>query len=481
MIYDFIYKRVIENIDFEPLEGQDNLIKKISEFAVNHDLDKGLFLLKGYAGTGKTSIIAAFINALDTLKIKSILLAPTGRAAKVLTQYSKKEAFTIHKKIYRQKSANDAFGKFLLDKNLHSNTFFIVDEASMIANQSFENSVFGSGRLLDDLIEYVYSGNNCKLILVGDTAQLPPVRLNISPALDRKELVSYGLDVVEHELTEVVRQAQDSGILLNATKIRNVINSFSTINSKISLNDFPKIELLGFNDIEKINGTDLIEKISDAYGEFSESDTVIICRSNKRANRYNQGIRNMVLFREEEITVGDLVMIVKNNYFWSEKYKEIDFIANGDTAEVVKIHGYIERYDLRFADVTLLFKDYNNLEIKAKIILDTLYSESPALTSQQNKEFYYKVEADFAEIRSRKKKFEKIKKHPFFNALQVKYAYAVTCHKAQGGQWKKVFVDQGWLPDERIDIEYLRWLYTAFTRPVKELSLVNFRKDFFYT
>ncbi|MCD4794481.1 MAG: AAA family ATPase [Bacteroidales bacterium] len=480
MLNDFIYNEIINALVFEPLEGQKELIVKLANFVSGSSNENEIFLLKGYAGTGKTSIIAALVNALKKLELKSVLLAPTGRAAKVLCSYAKTGAFTIHKKIYRQKSANAGFGKFVLDINLHKNTFFIVDEASMISNSSFENSAFGSGKLLDDLIRYVYNNKSCKLILIGDTAQLPPVKLDISPALDLKELQTYGYDVTEHELTEVVRQAQDSGTLYNATKIRQLLSKSMQYEVKVEFKGFPKIKLEGFDDINRISGADLIEKISDAYGKYSEQEVAIICRSNKRANRFNQGIRASVLYREEEITAGDLLMIVKNNYFWSEDYDEIDFIANGDTAEIVKIKRYTERYGYRFADVTLRFYDYKDLEIDAKIILDTLSSETASLSYEQNIALYRKIEEDFSDIGSKKKRFEKIREHPFFNALQVKFAYAVTCHKAQGGQWKKVFVDQGWITEEMINKEFLRWLYTAFTRPTNELDLVNFRKEFFY-
>ncbi len=480
MIGDFIFSAIKKMFDYVPLKGQEEIMHKLSDFVSTSSRSNEIFLMKGYAGTGKTSIIAALVKAFVKLKIKSVLLAPTGRAAKVLSNYSDKEAFTIHKKIYRQRSSSDGFGKFILDTNLHSNTFFIVDEASMISNQSYENSVFGSGRLLDDLIEYVYNDKGCKLILIGDTAQLPPVKLNISPALDRKELEYYGKDIIEYELTEVIRQAEDSGILFNATNIRKIINEKTGIGEAVKLDNFLKFKLKGFNDIQRVNGADLIEIISDAYDKYTEKGVAVICRSNKRANRFNQGIRSMILYREDEICSGDLLMIVKNNYFWAEENKEIDFIANGDTAEIVRIRNYSERYGFRFADVTLMFADYKNLEMDVKILLDTLHTETPSLSAEQNKEFYYKVEEDFTEIKNRRTRFEKIKKNEYFNALQIKYAYAVTCHKAQGGQWSKVFVDQGWVPEHLLNTEYLRWLYTALTRSVKELSLVNFRKEFFY-
>ncbi len=479
MIGDFIFSTIEKAFDYKPLDGQKEIMYKLSDFVSASSNSNEIFLMKGYAGTGKTSIIAALVKAFVKLKMKSVLLAPTGRAAKVLSNYSNKEAFTIHKKIYRQRSSSDGFGKFMLDTNLHSNTFFIVDEASMISNQSYENSTFGSGRLLDDLIKYVYNNKGCKLILIGDTAQLPPVKLNISPALDKKELDFFGKDIIEYELTEVIRQAEDSGILFNATNIRIIINEKTGIGEVVKLDNFPKFKLKDFPDISRVNGADLIENITDAYDKYTEKGVAVICRSNKRANRFNQGIRSMILFREDEICAGDLLMIVKNNYFWAEGNKKIDFIANGDTAEIVKIKNYTERYGFRFADVTLKFADYKNLEMDVKVLLDTLHTETPSLNSDQNKDFYYKVEEDFLEIKNKRKRFENIRKSEYFNALQIKYAYAVTCHKAQGGQWDKVFVDQGWVSEEMLNTEYLRWLYTALTRSIEELSLINFRKEFF--
>ncbi|NPA44829.1 MAG: AAA family ATPase [Chlorobi bacterium] len=482
MLNDFIYNEILNSLVYEPLNSQKKLIQLLAEFVSEASSENEIFLLKGYAGTGKTSTIAALVKALRKLKLKTILLAPTGRAAKVLSTYSNKEAFTIHKKIYRQQSSNSGFGNFSLDVNLHTNTIFIVDEASMIANQSFDQSVFGSGRLLDDLIEYVYNQKACKLILIGDTAQLPPVKLDISPALEKKELEFYGYDIIEYELTEVARQEENSGILYNATKIRSILEKSMSFNEKtnVKFKGFPKIKLEGFEDVKRVSGSELIEEISDAYSKYSEKDVTIICRSNRIANKYNQGIRNTVLFREDEISVGDMVMVVKNNYFWAEKYDNIDFIANGDIAEIVRIKSYTERYGYRFADLTLLFHDYNNVEIDVKVILDTLSSEKASLSYEQNKELYAKIEEDFADIKNKSKRYKKIKNHPFFNALQIKFAYAITCHKAQGGQWKNVFIDQGWLTEEMINKEFLRWLYTAFTRSTKELNLVNFRKEFFY-
>lgn len=479
MLHSYINKIIIEAFSHKPTDEQLVLIEKLAEYVRPSIISDKIFLLKGYAGTGKTSIIAALVKSFNKLKIKSVLLAPTGRAAKVLSNYADKEAFTIHKKIYRQKVA-DNFSNFVLDINLSSEIIFIVDESSMIANSSSENSVFGSGRLLDDLIEYVYNGKGCKLILVGDTAQLPPVKLDISPALEREELEFYGYEVEEYELTEVLRQSRESGILYNATNLRNIISKSNEYGGSIEYRGFPKITLESFADIERVSGEDLIERISDAYNKYSEREVAVICRSNKRANRFNQGIRNSVLYREEELSSGDLLMIVKNNYFWAEDIPEIEFIANGDIAEIKRITNYTERYGYRFADVTLMFHDYKDVEIDAKILLDTLHTETASLSYEQNRELYFKIEEDFIDIKNKKARFKEIKKHPFFNAMQVKYAYAITCHKAQGGQWKKIFIDQGYIDQDMINTEYLRWLYTAVTRSTTELGLVNFRKEFFF-
>ncbi len=475
MLKDYFSHKIKEALGFEPSEQQQVLINLLGEFVSDESTERSAFLLRGYAGTGKTTVLAAFVKAMKELKIKTFLLAPTGRAAKVLTSYAGKEAYTIHKKIYRQQSSSDGFGRFLLDVNLYSKTIFIVDEASMISN-SGEKGIFGSGQLLADLISYVFNDKGCKLIFAGDTAQLPPVGLDVSPALDRKELEANGLSVVEVELTQVVRQAQDSGILWNATRIREMLGAYE---GKSERPPFPQISHKRFPDIKPISGSELIDGISDAFNKYGEQDVIVVCRSNKRANRYNQGIRNSVLFREEELSVGDLLMIVKNNYFWTKDFPELEFIANGDTVEVKRINKYAERYGYRFADVTLAFTDYENLEIDAKIILDTLSMESASLTSEQNKEFYHKVEADYAHVSNRKQRLKEIRDDKFFNALQIKYAYAVTCHKAQGGQWKKVFIDQGYLTDDMINTEFLRWLYTAITRSSKMVSLVNFKKEFY--
>ena len=475
MIKNNILSLFKKNFKYSPTKNQEKLIEELANLIISfksQDKDKKIFLLKGYAGTGKTTIISSFVKILNSLRIKTILLAPTGRAAKVLSFYAGKNAFTIHKKIYKQKSSKDGFGKFVLNKNLHSYTFFIVDESSMISNSSNEATMFGSGRLLDDLIEYVYNDKNCMLIVVGDTAQLPPVGIDTSPALQPDVLEGYNLTVNEIELTEVIRQSFNSGILYNATKVREQINEMPI--------DFyyPKIKLHGFNDIYKISGEDLIEEISSSYDKYGIEQTIVVSRSNKRANKYNQGIRNTILYREEEISIGDYLMVVKNNYHWLDDNDKIDFIANGDIVEIIRIKNYQEKYGFRFADVSIRFIDYD-IEIDTKIMLSTLSIETASLNNDQNKQLYYSVLEDYSDIKSKKQQYELVKKDPFFNALQVKFSYAITCHKSQGGQWKAVFVDQGYLNNDMLNVEYLRWLYTAITRSTEKLYLVNFKKDFF--
>ena len=363
-------------------------------------------------------------------------------------------------------------GKFALDKNLYKNTYFIVDEASMISNELSENSVFGSGRVLDDLLEYVYSGENCRLVLVGDTAQLPPVKLNISPALEADTLEYYGFSVNEVELKEVVRQEKDSGILFNATEIRNLIGSFDN-------QGFFPIEVNTFDDVERVSGENLIETISGSYDKYGLFETTIVTRSNKRANLFNKGIRGSILYKENEIEKGDLLMVVKNNYFWMPDDMELDFIANGDIAEIIAISGYEELYGFRFANVSLRFIDYDGVEIDCKIFLETLDIESASFPYEKNQQLFEAVSEDYAEIGNKRDRWKKVKENPYFNALQMKFAYAVTCHKAQGGQWKSVFVDHGFINEDMLDTEYYRWLYTAFTRPTEKLYLVNFDKRFF--
>lgn len=471
-----ISERLIDSLGYVPTTDQQELIGRLSDFignyySPNHRDDT--LIIKGYAGTGKTSIVGALVKSLPKIGFKSVLLAPTGRAAKVLSNYSGHPAYTIHKKIYRQKSSATGLGEFALDKNTHQRTIFIVDEASMIANSSSENSIFGTGHLLDDLFEYVYSGEMCKLILVGDTAQLPPVGLTVSPALDIKAIEETGFNATEFELTQVVRQTEGSGILLNATNLRNEMSDNRT--------GYPQLTTKGHADVRRISGSELIEEIENCYDEFGIENTMILCRSNKRANKYNEGIRRTILWREEEIAKGDQLMIVKNNYFWlsDEEKGQTPFLANGDIAKITRIGKYHELYGFRFADVDLEIVDYPGLEIHTKIMLDTLMSESPSLTWEENQKLFNLVLEDYADIRTKRERIKKVKENPFFNALQVKFSYAITCHKAQGGQWKAVFIDQGWLADDMLDIEFRRWLYTAFTRPTERLYLVNFKDEFF--
>jgi exodeoxyribonuclease-5 len=472
MIKNHIRSEILKYLGKSPTKGQEELSDKLSDFITEPDPD-AVFILKGYAGTGKTTMLSSLVKTLSIFKFKSVLLAPTGRAAKVLTGYSGHAAFTIHKNIYRQQSSSDGMGRFVLNKNLFKDTFFVVDEASMVSNSNAEFSIFGSGRLLEDLIEYVYSGSNCRLILVGDTAQLPPVGLDVSPALSKIDLEFYDRKIFEYELTEVVRQDQDSGILFNATFIRNLIT-----NGYYSPGYF-HIKYKPFDDIRRLGGADLIEEISTCYNRFGLFETIVVTRSNKRANKFNEGIRSTILYKEADISVGDLLLIVKNNYFWLEANETIDFIANGDIAEIASIYKYEELYGFRFANVSLRLLDYPEIEFDCKIILDTLSIEAASLTSDQNRKLFDAVAEDYMEIKNKKKRWEKIKENPYFNALQVKFAYAVTCHKAQGGQWKAVFVDQGYVTEEMLNIEFLRWLYTALTRPTERLYLVNFNKEFF--
>jgi exodeoxyribonuclease-5 len=472
MIKKHIQSEILKNLGKTPTSGQVELSLQLAEFIADSDQD-AVFILRGYAGTGKTTMLSSLVKTFSVFKFRSVLLAPTGRAAKVLSGYSGHNAYTIHKSIYRQQSSSDGMGRFVLNKNLFKDTFFIVDEASMVSNSTGESSIFGSGRLLEDLIEYVYSGTNCRLILVGDTAQLPPVGLDISPALSRDELDSYDRIVFEYELTEVVRQDQNSGILYNATFIRNLITEGYDTPVYFQLDCEP------FGDIRRISGADLIEEISTCYNHYGMFETIVVTRSNKRANKFNDGIRSSILYKESAISVGDLVMIVKNNYFWLEANETIDFIANGDIAEIVTIYKHEELYGFKYANVSLRLIDYPDIEFDCKILLDTLSIESAALTSEQNRQLFDAVSEDYLEIRSKKTRWEKIRANPYFNALQVKFAYAVTCHKAQGGQWKAVFIDQGYVTEEMLNMEFLRWLYTAFTRPTERLYLVNFNKEFF--
>jgi len=464
-----IYNNLCKNLGNIPTDDQSEALKKIASY-ICEDTNDVIFLLTGYAGTGKTSVISSVVKTLDLLRVKSVLLAPTGRAAKVLASYAGRQAFTIHKKIYRQKSQKDGIGTFSLDRNLSKNTYFIVDEASMISNSQSDASIFGSGKLLDDLVEYVYSGTDCKLIIAGDNAQLPPVGSDVSPALDPDALREFGFALITSELRQVVRQSEDSGVLMNATRLRMQISEASL--------DHPQIDCTHFKDTIRLPGEELIDEISASYGTCSMDGTIIVVNSNKLANKYNQGIRNRIFFREEEISPGDMVMVVKNNYFLIEEDDGVGFIANGDIAEVKRIRKYEERYGFHFADMLLRFNDYD-LEIESKVMLDVLHLDSPSLPSEKNRELFQNVLADYLNITTRRKQYDAVRNDPFFNALQIKFAYAVTCHKAQGGQWERVFIDQGMFNRNEITIDYLRWLYTALTRSTDRVYLVNFRDEWF--
>jgi exodeoxyribonuclease-5 len=428
-----IYNLLTKNLGYLPTQDQSDCMRLLSGFVADNTNDV-IFLMTGYAGTGKTSVIASLVATLNTLRQKSVLLAPTGRAAKVLTSYTGMDAYTVHRKIYRQKSATDGVGRFVLDRNFHKETYFIVDEASMIPEESSEGSMFGSGRLLDDLLEYVYTGTDCKLILVGDVAQLPPVGSIVSPALDENVLRGTGFALQMFELRQVIRQSEGSGILMNATAVRQQVSD-----GDLSV---PELVLHGYSDIVRLGGAELIDTLTEAYDRCGTDGVIVVVNSNNLANRYNQGIRNMVFFREEEISSGDLVMVVKNNYYWLNEEESTSFIANGDIAEVKRIRRYEEVYGMRFAEMTLWFRDAE-LEIDAKVMLDTLMMRTPSLSAEKSRELYFAVLADHPGIKSKRKQYEAVRNDPYYNALQIKFAYAVTCHKSQGGQWERVFIDQG--------------------------------------
>jgi exodeoxyribonuclease-5 len=473
MLSHHISRRIASHMSFSPTADQQALLDSLGAFLVEPN-DEALFVLNGYAGTGKTTVVAALVHALREFGRQVVLLAPTGRAAKVMSSYSGHAAYTIHKKIYRQAAMRDGVGRFSLNINQHSNAVFLVDEASMISNSSAEQSIFGSGRLLDDLVTFVRTGKGCRLVLVGDSAQLPPVGLAMSPALDAKSLSFYGKN--EHTfLREVVRQAESSGILHNATRIRERIEAGGQ--------GFPRLQHGSFPDIHRLPGAEFVDTLTTAYGKLGVDNVMVITRSNKQANRYNAGIRAAVLGKEEEIVQGDRLMVVKNSYSWTEQdaelSKEVDFIANGDIVELQRIRRYREMYGFRFAEATVVLTDYHNAELDCRLMLDTISMESAALSAAQSKQLFAKVQEDYAHVMPASRRYAAIKSDPFFSALQVKHAYAVTCHKAQGGQWKAVFVDHGYLADEMVNVEFLRWLYTAFTRATEQLYLINFDKRFF--
>lgn len=455
----------------QPTPQQLKLFDELHKFLLSDNGDE-CFILRGYAGTGKTTIVSALVNSLRAYNFKYSLLAPTGRAAKVITAYSGKKAFTIHKKIYRKKSAMNIEDGFSIGENMASNTLFIVDEASMISDD------IGMGQrasLLYDLVNYVYNTKNCKLLLVGDTAQLPPVGSDDSPALNPKLMKDrFALDIFSFELTDVVRQQKDSGILYNVTKVRDMVRR--------GREKMPQIITKGYKDVYHMRGDMLEEGLNYAYRRYGNDNTLVICRSNKNANAYNQQIRNRILYREEELTGGDQIMIVKNNYFWLQDKEEnsTGFIANGDIARIKKVRRTEDMYGFRFADVQLEFIDYaEDPVIECKVMLDTLYTDAPALPQDVQKRFYEEVLKDYDHIPGKRAKWNEMKLNPYYNALQIKFAYAITCHKAQGGQWDAVFIDQGYLTEEMVNTDFLRWFYTACTRAISELYLVNFNKQFF--
>lgn len=474
----FIYSSFISHLQYDPTPCQEDMLRKTAEFISNDDDD--ILVVNGYAGTGKTTAVASVIAALKDFEVKCVLLAPTGRAAKVLSTYTGRPAYTIHKHIYRQKSVGgDGFGQFSLSPNKDKNTLFVVDEVSLIgidAGQQQSTTAFGSGNLLDDLISFVRSGVECKLILIGDSAQLPPVGLDASPALLKDYMTMMG-GTVFTELSTVVRQQQESGILVNATHIRHMIAELE-YGPGIIATDELCMDVNKFDDIQRIRGGDLIETISDAYSTYGEDETIILCRSNKRAIKYNLGIRSTVQFKDERLVRDDKLMIVKNCYQFLEGIEGLDYIANGDIAKLQKISKYEERYGLHFAEARISFPDYDDQEIVAKVILDTLESESASLTYDQANLLYQGVNEDYSHIKAKRKRYEAVREDKYYNALQLKYANAVTCHKSQGGQWKCVFIDNPFWQEE-LTVDDLKWLYTALTRATEKVYLVNFRDELF--
>ena len=521
MIIDELKCKILQQFGFPPTQEQAHALEVFAEFLTDRD-PHAVMILRGSAGTGKTTLSGAIVRTLKEIRQKVMLLAPTGRAAKVFSLNSGSPAYTIHRRIYREKSFSGVEGQFNLNDNLYTDTLFMVDEASMIANMGLGGMSFGSGCLLDDLVHFVYQGRNDRLLLIGDKAQLPPVGEEESPALHAAMLEGYGLKVYECDLNEVLRQSEKSGILYNATMIRQMI-------THDDITQLPKIHFAGYSDIKPMPGAELIEALADSYHHVGLDDTIVVTRSNKRANIFNQGIRNMVLDREEELSQGDILMIVKNNYYWMEEERkkilksgvkteasgadaanhkvpsskfqvqsnqvqsnhtvqsskfqvqsnqvqsnEIPaFLANGDRAKVLKVRRRIDLYGFRFATLLLQFPDYDNYELEATVLLDTLTSEAPALTHEQQEQLFHQIEEDYQDIPLKADRMKAIRQDQFFNALQVKFAYAVTCHKAQGGQWAHVYVDQGYMTDDMLNPDYIHWLYTAFTRATEMLYLVN--------
>lgn len=468
MIQDELVYQILQDFGFEPTQDQRKALQTFARFMTDRS-ENAVMILRGSAGTGKTSLAGAIVKAVIRLRFKVSLLAPTGRAAKVFSLNAGLSASTIHRKIYREKAFNGADGQFSLNDNMFRDMLFMVDEASMIS-LSQSNTTFGSGRLLDDLVQYVYSsGANCRLLLIGDKAQLPPIGEEESPALRSDVLKSYGLEVYECDLNEVLRQSQHSGILWNATAIREMI----TRNTATQL---PKIKLKGFADISIVPGNELIESLASSYSAVGIDETMVITRSNKRANIFNQGIRNTILGREEELTTGDLVMVVKNKYLEKDRSTDISFIANGDHAVIRRVRNIRELYGFRFADASLEFPDYNNTELDTVVVLDTLTTEAPALTHEQNDKLFQSVMEDYADVPRKADRMKQLREDAYFNAMQIKFGYAVTCHKAQGGQWAHIYLDQGYMTDEMLTPDYIHWLYTAFTRATEHLYLVNWNQ-----
>ncbi len=463
---------------FQPTQGQQEACSLLTQFLFDADPD-ATFLLKGYAGTGKTSLVSALIKSAPALRIRTLLMAPTGRAAKVLSNYSGKTAFTIHKVIYT--TITDPSGAVFTVRaaNKHSYTLFIVDEASMIGADSMDEHSSSRRSLLEDLIDYVREGSHCRLLLMGDTAQLPPVGSSESPALNGDYLCALSnLKLYEYELTEVVRQQRLSGILHNATLLRDRISAMDDYSEV----EYPLLDLSGIDDVVRLPGDELEEVLNNEYADGSQEDVVFVTRSNKRANLFNQAIRNRILFREEEVNAGDFLMVVKNNYYWLGDDSNMGFIANGDIVEVLRVRNHQEFYGFRFVDITARFVDYpDEPELECKLLLDTLHSESPSLTREEMRRLYEEVMKDYADIPVAAERQRQVRNSPYYNALQVKFAYALTCHKTQGGQWPTVFIDQGYLTDDMVDRDYLRWLYTAFTRATRRVYLLNFQDKFFNT
>ncbi|AEW84993.1 ATP-dependent exodeoxyribonuclease [Flavobacterium columnare ATCC 49512] len=466
------YSILRKKFPFQPTVKQDVFFGKVAEFVESSNKNE-LFVLKGYAGTGKTTLISTIVNHLAEVQKKYVLLAPTGRAAKVIANYSEKQAFTIHKKIYFPKKGSGGGVRFTMQTNKHTNTIFIVDESSMISDVDTDSTLYGSSSLLDDLMSYVYSGQNCKMIMIGDTAQLPPVNLDISPALNVETLsLNYDKEVYSIELDEVMRQEANSGILYNATELRELLKDHFVTAFQFKLK--------GFKDIFRLtDGYDIQDAINQAYSNYSIEDTTFIVRSNKRANQYNQQIRSKILGKESELSVGDFLMVVKNNYFWLKDSDEAGFIANGDIIEVLEIRSIKELYGFKFAVVKIRMVDYpNQRPLDTILLLDTITSESPSLTYEESNKLYQEVTKDYENERAQYKKYQKVKNNEYFNALQVKFSYAITCHKSQGGQWNIVFIEQPYLASD-IDKDFVRWLYTAMTRAKDKLYLIGFKDEFF--